>query len=582
MKEPYRNKINTPSTPKQLPPSVKRSLPESLEKLLRARNEIDEIIRKTFKQKVTVMFTDIVGSTRYFQEKRDIEGRAMIQRHNDLLFPIIEGHAGKIIKTIGDAIMACFDEEDMAIAASLKMHQALVEYNRDREKNEEIHIRIGIHSGVVISEERDLFGNVVNLAARIESLAGGDQILTSETTYRNADKQIFNFCSHGPFSLEGIKDEIAVYEVLWYEGQESRAPQKGVTVSAAIPLYRKSNQDNLPLKTYRDLIGRDIKMGEVMTALRDPGGKWVITIDGMGGIGKTALAREVADHCLRERLFEDCIWESAKEKVFVQERIQKREFPGVTFESLLDSIARQLGLLDVLKLKDKDKETAIKTILTSRRVLIVMDNLETIEGYESLVDRLLNLLNPGKLLITTRHKLKSDYVYSISLTGLVEDDGLIFLRKEAQERNIQQVASATTPSLKKIYQKTGGAPLAMKLVVGQLARLSLKDVLDNLEKVKVGGEYEDFYRFIYWPSWQLLSSETKKILISMSHFASIGGDKEAILAVSDIDIESVNKGIDELWIMSLIEVGGSVEKRRYALHQLTRYFVLSELVKVWK
>jgi class 3 adenylate cyclase len=231
MGELHWNDVDTSPTSERLAPTVKRSSPESIQELLRARNEIDEIIKRKFKQKVTIMFTDIVGSTSYFQEKGDIEGRAMIQRHNDLLFPIIENSQGKIIKTIGDAIMACFIEEDMAITASLEMQQALSKYNQGREKDEEIHIRIGLHSGVGITEERDLFGNVVNLAARIESLACGDQILTSGTTYENSNKQRFNFHSHGFFPLKGIKSEIAVYEVLWHEGEKPKKPQMGVTVS---------------------------------------------------------------------------------------------------------------------------------------------------------------------------------------------------------------------------------------------------------------------------------------------------------------------------------------------------------------
>jgi len=232
-------------------------------------------------------------------------------------------------------------------------------------------------------------------------------------------------------------------------------------------------------------------------------------------------------------------------------------------------------------LKDNAKEMALKHILTSKRILIVIDNLETIKEYEFLVDCLRVFLNPSKILFTSRYKLKNVYVYPISLTGLSEDDSLTFLRYESRERNIHAAVNADTSSLKKICQNTGGLPLAMKLVVGQLTRLSLKDVLDSLEKVKVGGEYEEFYRFIYWSSWNILSSDAKKMLISLSHFTFIGGDKKAILRVSGIDEQSFNKCIDELWTMSLVEIGGAIERRRYSLHPLTRYFVLSDLVRVW-
>ena len=67
----------------------------------------------------------------------------------------------------------------------------------------------------------------------------------------------------------------------------------------------------LPGKSYRELIGRDILVGNVMAALRDPSGKWIVAVDGMGGIGKTALAREIADRCVSENLFNIIIWDQA-------------------------------------------------------------------------------------------------------------------------------------------------------------------------------------------------------------------------------------------------------------------------------
>ena len=78
-----------------------------------------------------------------------------------------------------------------------------------------------------------------------------------------------------------------------------------------------------------------------------------------------------------------------------------------------------------------------------------------------------------------------------------------------------------------------------------------------------------------------LSENTRKILISMSHFGSIGGDKEAVLVGSAISEEQFAPCMNELWTTSLVEVGGSLENVRYSLHSLTQYFVLSDIVKVW-
>lgn len=200
----------------------KSEMPVPIEELLRKRNEIDEVIRKEYSQKLTVVFTDIVGSTKYFASKGDIAGRAMVQEHNDLLFPIIKKHHGRTIKTIGDAIMAGFDKAVDGLQAAIRMQERLAEYNQESE--DEICIRIGLHTGQAITEPNDIFGDTVNTAARVEGLADGDQILISGATSKEIEKERFNIHSHGNYSLKGLKEEIPIYEVLWSESQRPKRP----------------------------------------------------------------------------------------------------------------------------------------------------------------------------------------------------------------------------------------------------------------------------------------------------------------------------------------------------------------------
>ena len=79
----------------------------------------------TMRAEVTILFSDIKGSTSYFERRGDAEGLAMVQHHNDLLFPVIEGSGGRVIKTIGDAIMACFKDPVLAIKAAIRMQQVM-------------------------------------------------------------------------------------------------------------------------------------------------------------------------------------------------------------------------------------------------------------------------------------------------------------------------------------------------------------------------------------------------------------------------------------------------------------------------
>ena len=346
----------------------------------------------------------------------------------------------------------------------------------------------------------------------------------------------------------------------------------------------------LPGRSYRELVGRDARIGEIMAALRDPAGKWIIAIDGMGGIGKTALAREVADRCLSERLFEVAVWESAPREEFTG--WDRRKGAGtLTFETALDAIARQLGVLDVPRLKGAEKEARVRALLRSQRVLVVLDNLETAkEPQNEIARRLRPLLDPSKALLTSRHRFAGD-LYAIHLEGLDEDGALRFIRQEAEEKGISRVAKAQPEELKKIAQVTGGSPLALKLIVGQLDRLPMDVVLGQLREVRMPegetaeDDYVRFYKFIFFPSWRLLSDDGKKLLISMAHFApNVGGTYEAVKATSDLPDAALRRSIDELWRLSFLEVGESptLKQMRYYLHALTQYFVLSDIVQVLK
>ena len=155
-----------------------------LEEILRKRNELDEIIDTHFKRPTTVLFTDIVGSTTFFSTRGDIEGQLMIQRHNDLLIPLLSQYQGKLIEIIGDAIFGSFDEPSKAVACAVKMQQTLAQANQGRSEQDHIQVRIGINMGSGYVEGNSVRGIVVNIAERIKSLAGAGQILISESAYQ--------------------------------------------------------------------------------------------------------------------------------------------------------------------------------------------------------------------------------------------------------------------------------------------------------------------------------------------------------------------------------------------------------------
>ena len=122
----------------------------------------------------------------------------------------------------------------------------------------------------------------------------------------------------------------------------------------------------------------------------------------------------------------------------------------------------------------------------------------------------------------------------------------------------------------------------MKLVAGQMARRPIIAVIDDLLATKFHGQDYPLYQFIFKHSWDLLNDDSKRVLVSMSTFApGIGGNEDAVLAVSSISATDFHKAIDSLVLMSLVDMIGLSRSQRYALHPLTHYFVLSDIVKKW-
>ena len=249
-------------------------------------------------------------------------------------------------------------------------------------------------------------------------------------------------------------------------------------------------------------------MEKLVGTLRDPKGRQIIAIDGLGGLGKTAMAVEIGRRCLVEGLFERVLGESAKQVRLVGKSIEKiPDAPArLGFEELLDAIARQLGRWDIPTMRLEEKKHTLRYLLRQLPYLIVVDNLETAENARSLVIELQMLLDEGRAIVTSRPQLDLDFVHTLSLDGLSELDSFVFLHEEAKSRNHTEILSASKRDLRQIHKATGGAPLAMKLVVGQISKLPLDTVLHNLQEAK-----GDIYRFIFLESWNLLSLEAQSV-----------------------------------------------------------------------
>jgi len=190
----------------------------NIEEILREKDRLDQIIKERFKRQVTVLFTDICGYTQYMDTRGDIIGRGMLQKHNDIVLPLIEKNEGVVIKTIGDAVMATFLTPLAAVKASIDIQNGLYEHNLKAETADRIHVKIGINTGEALMDEADVFGDAVNVASRIQSQAGKDQILISRSVYEQVGGSEDVLCRlHGTAKVKGKAEPLELYRVVWQD-----------------------------------------------------------------------------------------------------------------------------------------------------------------------------------------------------------------------------------------------------------------------------------------------------------------------------------------------------------------------------
>jgi class 3 adenylate cyclase len=170
---------------------------------------------------LTFLFTDLKGSTELYERVGDIVAFDLVRAHFRVLNEIVAAEAGAVVKTIGDAVMATFSTPDRAIAAALRMREAMRELNHGR-NGQDLLLKIGIHEGpclaVVLNDRQDYFGQTVNIAARVQALADSRSILATRPVVAYPQtSDLLKTRGLEPVgqarALRGIADEVAVYEI---------------------------------------------------------------------------------------------------------------------------------------------------------------------------------------------------------------------------------------------------------------------------------------------------------------------------------------------------------------------------------
>jgi serine/threonine protein kinase/class 3 adenylate cyclase len=208
---------------------------EDIDALLKARAEIDDQLRK-HKNTLTVLFTDVAGSTSFFERNGDTAGLAMIHRHDELASGGVLAHGGRVIKTIGDSAMAEFPDAASAVRAGVEIERQFLKLNSALPQRQRVEVRIGIHSGVGFRRGNDLFGDVVNVAARIVRRTAPAQILISRAVYEAVSKESDLHCQWiSKYTIDGRTEKEDIYEVRWTDAEAYREVRERLAGPTSIP-----------------------------------------------------------------------------------------------------------------------------------------------------------------------------------------------------------------------------------------------------------------------------------------------------------------------------------------------------------
>jgi adenylate cyclase len=206
-----------------------------------------------------ILFVDVSGSTRYFERHGEVAGHAMVARCFDVVSPEIERHHGRVVKTIGDGLLASFDRAADLVGAARAVHRAIEETNRSRHADERVAVHCGGDFGPVARDAAgDIFGDAVNVAARLQALAARDQTFVTSDLVAALEPSEREQTRHlGSFPVHGRDAEVETYEVLWRATGTVEIPHTTVKLRSSLRLEFRGTVVELPPDRNRLTLGRN-------------------------------------------------------------------------------------------------------------------------------------------------------------------------------------------------------------------------------------------------------------------------------------------------------------------------------------
>ena len=498
---------------------------------------------------VTFLFTDVEGSTRRWETDADAM-RAALAAHDEVLRRVIEVHGGFMFKHTGDGVCAAFASPRSAVDAAVAAQRGL-----------ELPVRMGIATGEAELRGGDYFGAVLNRAARVMAAGHGGQILLAESTAVLISG--VDLIDLGQRRLRDVPTPVGVFQV--------RAPG----LRAEFPPLRAldTNSGNLR-RAATSFIGRETEVAEVEAALR---AHRLVTLTGVGGVGKTRLATEVAVRLGDE--FPDGVW-------FF-------ELAAVTDPAAIpDAVAAVLG---ITQQPGKTVSESVAAALEGRVRLLVIDNCEhVLDAAADLMEAILAHSATVRILATSREGLgvPDEQVWPVrsldAAAGIHSAAVSLFVeRAQGIAPSFSMADGDEAAAVTEICQRLDGIPLAIELAASRMASMTaseMRDRLDHRFRLLVGSRrglerHHTLRHAVAW-SYDLLDDTEKTVLDRCSVFAG-GFDLQSACAVAgsdDLDEYAILEVLDALVRKSLLVADRSSGRTRFSMLETIRQFAEEQLV----
>ncbi len=517
----------------------------------------------------TFLFTDVEGSTRLW-EQEPARMRQAMARHDALARRAVQAHGGRVVKMTGDGLHAAFGDGLGALGASLELQDGLAAL--EAEGGLALRARCGMHAGLAERRDNDYHGAAVNRAARIMSAAHGGQVLVSQAVADQLAPRLpegVALRELGRFRLRDLARPEGLYQVV---RAGLRADFPALRSLEGIP-------NNLP-HSLSSFVGRERELAEVRSLL---GRTRLLTLTGMGGLGKTRLSLQAAAEEMDA--YPDGVWLAELAPVHDPRHVAL-------------AVASAMGVKEEA---GRPVAEALERHVRERRLLVILDNCEhLLDECAALARRLLGASPHLRILASSREPLRmaGEATYAVPALEVPAADAPVdaralarctaprlFIDRARAARSDFRVDDASAPAIATICRRLDGIPLALELAAARVRTLSVEAIaarLDDRLRLLTGGDRSALPRqqtlraLIDW-SHDLLGEPERALLRRLSVF--VGGwtleAAEAVAAGAPIEPRDVVDVLGRLVEKSLAE--HDAEAERYRLLETVREYASGRL-----